>query len=564
MEQEGDHRSCGQAATDAPSRIEQAFDLLPSAILVLGEDLGLVACNRAAQHLLGLDRSPAAGTDLQHALASSRHLHATDQHVLADAIRSLGAGDVSETRIEIGQRRVFQLTGGGSPGARIVSIITEAANPRPPSSSSELDDLTGLLNRNAFRECLSDAEIEMRMNGRPVALLFLDLDRFKQVNDTLGHPIGDILLTRVAERMSKALRSEDIIGRLGGDEFGVLTTNVAPESIQALSDRLIDLVSRPYLVGGHLISIGVSIGAALMPEDAESADQLATCADLALYRAKDEGRGVLKRYLPEMSEQAAARRILELDLRKAVLLGEFELSYQPQMAIDGNRVVGFEALLRWNHPKRGRVSPLEFISLAEETGQIVAIGEWVLRTAVREASTWPETVSIAVNLSPVQFRSSTLVSIVADVLAETGLAPHRLELEVTEGVLLADERHNIALLAELQALGVRIAIDDFGTGYASLAYLKRFSFNKIKIDQSFVREMIDNPDSDAIVEAIVSLGSRLGMTTIAEGVETVEELARIRAHGCVAVQGYLTGRPMNDLDVRQLLGLQPQPQAARA
>jgi diguanylate cyclase (GGDEF)-like protein len=396
----------------------------------------------------------------------------------------------------------------------------------------------------------------MRTTGTPAALLYLDLDRFKQVNDTLGHPVGDALLVKVAERMRAALRGDDVVGRLGGDEFAVLTQAVDAEALATLGKRLIDLVSRPYLVEGHMLSVGTSIGLALMPEDADDVDRIAKCADLALYRAKEDGRGVLRRYAPEMDQRIQARRSLEFDLRKALALREFELFYQPQFDVDSGRATGFEALIRWRHPERGLVPPSGFVPLAEETGLIVPIGEWVLRTACAEAATWPEDVAVAVNLSPAQFRTGKLVQTVLSTLAATGLSANRLELEITESVLLDNDETNRAVLTQLHELGVRIAVDDFGTGYSSLAYLRSFPFDKIKIDQSFVREMASDADSEAIVRAVVDLGATLGMTTIAEGVETREELERIRAHGCTEIQGFLFGRPTPLEEVRALIAKQ--------
>lgn len=393
-----------------------------------------------------------------------------------------------------------------------------------------------------------------RVREQSAALLYLDLDRFKQVNDTLGHPIGDALLCKVAERMQSALRPGDVIGRLGGDEFAVLCEFDKPESLSLIGQRLIDLVSRPYLVDGHLVTVGASIGAALIPHDATEPDQLAKYADLALYRAKADGRGVMRYYLPEMAERAQARRLLEFDLRKALALRQFYLDYQPQFDTAWNRVSGFEALVRWQHPERGTVSPADFVPLAEETGLIVAIGEWVMRTAVAEASTWPQDVTIAVNVSPVQFRSGKLPDAVASILAETGVAPHRLELEITEGVLLDDGEANRVILTRLHELGVKIVIDDFGTRYSSLAYLQTFPFDKIKIDQSFVRDM--SSDSEAIVRAVVDLGNNLGIRTIAEGVETKEEFDRLRAHGCNSIQGFLFGAPAGPQDAHAIMARQ--------
>lgn len=533
--------SPSEPGRDKLERLGRVFDVLPDALMVFDPARNLVGLNAAARHILGIAE---AGAGLTETLARASRLDPSVRVAFAEALDRILSGEGGRTRLAGGLGRSYALGARTSDAGWVVSLTAEAG---------DAEGQPGLLDNAAFRECLSDAWIEVQ-GGKPgAALLYLDLDRFRQVNDTLGHAVAEALVARVAERMRKALRNDDVLARRGGNEFAILSHTTSVEAVEALGVRLIDLVSRPYLIDGHLVSISVSIGAAFMPTDAAGPDELVRCADLALDNAVKNGRGVLRCFRPEMSERASARRLLELDLRKAVLLGEFELFYQPQFAIDGRRLTGFEALLRWNHPTRGIVSPLEFVPVAEETGQIVEIGDWVLHTAAAEASSWPEHISVAVNVSPVQFRTRQLAASVEAALARSGLAPGRLEIEITEGVLLTDEEANLGILDTIQKLGVGIALDDFGTGYASLAYLKRFPFDKIKIDKSFVREMMSSTDSDAIVASIVSLGQMLGMMTIAEGVETNEEMTRIRAHGCKAVQGYLTGRPMTSRDARRFL-----------
>ena len=365
------------------------------------------------------------------------------------------------------------------------------------------------------------------------------------MNDTLGHPIGDALLRRVAERLVKAARRDDLVARLGGDEFAIVQVGAGqPEAAEALAGRLVDLVGRAYVVDGHMLNIGCSVGVALAPEDGDDPDTLLKNADLALYRAKADGRGVFRFFKPDMDAKMQARRSLELDLRRALALKEFDLAYQPQVSAHDGRVTGFEALLRWRHPERGQISPADFIPLAEEIGLINPIGEWVLRSACAEAARWPSDVSLAVNLSPVQFRGAKLASVVTNALAQSGLPAERLELEITEGALLDNTDTVLNMLNTLRSLGVRISMDDFGTGYSSLSYLQKFPFTKIKIDQSFVRSMDESPDCSAIVRAVIALGRSLGMKTTAEGVETEAQRDRIRAEGCTEIQGYLTGRPM--------------------
>ncbi|MFC7663388.1 putative bifunctional diguanylate cyclase/phosphodiesterase [Methylorubrum suomiense] len=394
--------------------------------------------------------------------------------------------------------------------------------------------------------------------GAPLAVLMLDLDRFKAVNDTLGHPVGDALLRKVAERLRNAARRDDVIARLGGDEFAILQVGQVgadqPLAAEALANRLVDLVGRTYVLDGQMLNVGVSVGIALFPDDGRLPDDLLKHADLALYRAKADGRGTYRFFEPAMNAAVQARRSLEIDLRRALALKQFTLVFQPQIRLETGEVSGFEALLRWHHPERGLISPATFIPLAEEIGVIVGIGEWALRTACREAARWAQPASIAVNLSPIQFRGGKLVETVTLVLAQTGLDPARLELEITEGALLDDTDGVLTVLNGLRHLGVRISMDDFGTGYSSLSYLQKFPFDKIKIDQSFVRGMAGSAECGAIVRAIARLGASLGMRTTAEGVETADQLDAIRAEGCTEVQGYLTGRPMPASEAFALLG----------
>ena len=417
------------------------------------------------------------------------------------------------------------------------------------------DALTGLPNRVRFNDCLDEALARQQRNGESVAVHCLDLDHFKSVNDTLGHPVGDRLLQQVAERLGRCLRKSDVVARLGGDEFAVVQTPIAgPAQASALASRLIEVVGEPFDLDGNEVIVGASVGIAIAPQDGDAPEALLRNADMALYRAKSDGRGTSHFFEPEMDRLLQARRMLELDLRKAFVQSEFELFYQPLVNVRSGQVIGFEALIRWRHPERGTVSPIEFIPLAEEIGLIVPLGEWILREACRQAATWPSDIHVAVNLSPVQFRNRGVVQAVLTALGYSGLAPHRLELEITESVLLGETEANISILHQLRGLGVRIAMDDFGTGYSSLSYLRSFPFDKIKIDRSFVREMVDRPDCVAIVRAVAGLGASLGIATTAEGVETVEQLDRVRAEGCTEVQGYLFSAPR---PASELAGLFP-------
>jgi diguanylate cyclase (GGDEF)-like protein len=423
------------------------------------------------------------------------------------------------------------------------------------------DALTDLPNRVLFREKLEDALSHAR-RGKGLALHCLDLDQFKAVNDTLGHPVGDALLQAVAARLLERTRDSDTVARLGGDEFAVVQTPIErPADAANFAERLIAMLDEPFVVAGHQIIIGTSIGIAVAPQDAEDADQLLKCADLALYRAKAEGRAVYRLFQAEMDAQMQARRALELDLRNALRGNQMELVYQPLIDLRTRSVAGFEALLRWRHPTKGPILPDRFIPLAEEIGAIVPIGEWVLRRACAVAATWPEQLpeqlKIAVNLSPVQFRSRGLVGIVAAALRDSGLAPDRLELEITETVLLNDTTATLATLHDLRALGVRIAMDDFGTGYSSLSYLRQFPFDRIKIDPSFIRELGTPGDCSAIVRAVTALSRELGMATTAEGVETREQLAALARAGCTDAQGYLFSRPVAETAIAELLRTMP-------
>jgi diguanylate cyclase (GGDEF)-like protein len=407
------------------------------------------------------------------------------------------------------------------------------------------DQLTRLGNRLMFSERLKAIAAQFRRETDLAAVLAINLDRFKAVNESLGRQVGDALLGVVAQRLCSALKPGDIAARLGGDGFGIVQTGQPqPQSAAALAKRLVDLLGRSYIIDGHVVSIGASVGVAVTAANAIDEDEVLRNSDLALSQAKQDGRATYRFFAPAMNDLMQERHRLEVDLRRALALREFALVYQPQVNLKSMRVNGFEALLRWHNPARGIVSPADFIPLAEEIRLIVPIGEWVIRTACREAARWPSPFNVAVNVSAVQFGSPTLVSTIVSALAESGLDPRRLEVEITESVLLKEREAALVILRELRAMGVRVAMDDFGTGYSSLSYLHSFPFDKIKIDRSFVRGYPEDPSGAEIVRAIAALGRALGMTTIAEGVETEAQLARVRADGCTDVQGYLISRPL--------------------
>jgi diguanylate cyclase (GGDEF)-like protein len=417
------------------------------------------------------------------------------------------------------------------------------------------DSLTGLANRARMRASLDQVIVQLQRNHRPVALFMLDLDRFKAVNDTLGHQTGDGLLKVVAQRLESCVGDKGLVGRLGGDEFQVIVSNYRNRTeLEDLAQRIISSLSQPYFISGSNISIGCSIGIAVAPDDGTDSEILIRNADLSLYDAKAEGRGRHRFFRTELLRQAQTRKILEDDLRQALDRGELWIAYQPVVSTADRSVVGYEALLRWNHPRLGAVSPAEFIPIAEDSGLIEQIGEWVLRTACDAASKWPRPVRVAVNVSPVQFARQALPAIVASALANSGLAPERLELEITESIFLNEDASTERMLRSLKETGLRLVLDDFGTGYSSLAYLKKAPFDKIKIDQSFVKGAAHDERNTAIIRAVVAIAETLRLETTAEGVETQDEVELIGRLGCSHIQGFVYGRPVKSEDVAASLG----------
>jgi diguanylate cyclase (GGDEF)-like protein len=407
------------------------------------------------------------------------------------------------------------------------------------------DSLTGLGNRLLFKEQLEEALKDVSITPHPLAVLFLDLDGFKAVNDTLGHSIGDMLLKSVATKLRDILPRTDRIARLGGDEFAILQISTTqPGSSIALAERIIEVIGQPCSIDGHDVTVGASVGIAVAHPGDMSTENFLKSADLAMYSAKSDGRGTYRMFDPEMDAIVQARRLLERDMRTALVQDRFRLFYQPLVNLQTKKVTVFEALMRWQHPERGMVPPSEFIPVAEEMGLIVQLGEWALRQACAEATKWPDGIRVSVNLSPLQFSKGNLVSTVMNALASAGLPASRLELEITESVLLEKSERHITILNQLRDLGVRISMDDFGTGYSSIGYLRSFPFDKIKIDQSFVRDLLVDEGSLAIVRAIAGLGVSFGMITTAEGVETEEQMRCLNLEGCIEVQGYLYSKPV--------------------
>ena len=467
----------------------------------------------------------------------------------------------TDSIVELRNGRTFKIRHRPMPGGGWVATHEDITEQRQSEVKIEYmahhDALTELANRVLLNERLEQTLGREEM----VAVHHLDLDQFKAVNDTFGHHAGDKLLKIVAERLRGLVRETDTIARMGGDEFVIVQAPIAdPADATSLAQRVIDLLSEPYDIDDHQAVIGASIGISVGPGDGTTPDRLLRNADLALYRAKGDGRGTFRFFEPVMDLQMQTRRVMEQDLRKALPAGEFELHYQPVVNLASNEISGFEALIRWNHPTKGMISPASFIPLAEEIGFIVPMGEWVIRQACATAAQWPENLHIAVNISAVQFRNPGLMQVIVGALAASGLQPTRLEIEITETVLLQNKETTLALLHQLRALGIRIAMDDFGTGYSSLTYLQCFPFDKIKIDRSFVKDITENTGSLNIVRAVAALANGMGMTATAEGVETSEQLDKITSEGCTEMQGYLFSKPLPAREIERLFlsGREPQ------
>ena len=486
-----------------------------------------------------------------------------DLERVADCLKILRNGKRSETIVlERTDGRSFSVHHEPTSDGGWVDTFTDITEQRRHESRiahmAHHDALTDLPNRALFYEHLSES-LGRRKPDESCAVFVLDFDDFKNVNDTLGHPAGDALLKEMAERLRKMTTEGGLAARLGGDEFAVVLSG-DEAAATAFASRLIDTAGGLYNLDGREISASVSIGITLAPNDGSTPESLLKNADLALYRAKDEHGGTFRFFEPQMDARIRAKRALEIDLRTAIIERQFELYYQPLVSIASGRITGLEALIRWNHPRRGRISPAEFIPLAEETGLIVPIGAWALQRACADAASWPDEISVEVNVSPVQFRrSSQLIAQVDAALAASGLPPHRLELEITESVVLNDDEFSLATLHQLRDAGIRIAMDDFGTGYSSLGYLRKFPFDKIKIDQTFVRDLNEDDSSVAIIRAIVGVSSSLHVITTAEGVETAQQLERVRREGCTEAQGFFFSapRPANEITY-MLRELRPQ------
>ena len=554
--------------------LRQIIDHIPSQITVKdARDRRYVLANRVAEVQFGLPNEAILGKTALDLFPSR-----LAERIAADDDASLRSADgllLDEHRWEgkssgslfITSRRIGIRDQNGEP-RYIINVVEDVTERRRAdekiSHLAHYDALTDLPNRVLFREQI-ERELQRTSRGEQFALLYIDIDEFKGINDSLGHHVGDELLKAVAARLRNCIREGDLVARLGGDEFAVIQTAVrnANDVVEFVA-RIHEAIREPFQCLGHLLSTDASIGIVLAPNDGTDLDQLIKNADLAMYGAKADGRRTYRFFEPAMDASAKARLLMQQDLRQALVDGGFEIHYQPLVDLLSDNVSGCEALLRWRHPERGMISPAEFIPVAEDTGLIVELGEWVLKTACAEAATWPDHIRIAVNVSPVQLKCQTLALKVAAALAASGLPASRLELEITEAVLIRDDEAALAILHQLRAIGVRIALDDFGTGYSSLSYLKRFPFDKIKIDRCFVSDIAEIDGSSAIVQAVVNIAAAGNMTTTAEGVETQQQKELLRALGCTEMQGYLFSAAKPGSEVRKLFDARRESVAAVA
>jgi diguanylate cyclase (GGDEF)-like protein len=540
-------------------RLDTAINNMSQGLLLYDSSERLVVCNQRYISMYGLSADvvkPGLGfRDLVVYRQKTGSFKGDVEAFVTSVRRNVALGKITHNTVEAGDGRLIQIVNQPLKNGWLTTHedITERTHAEEQIRHlAHFDALTDLPNRALFHQRLRQ-ELAQTAPDRQLAVLYIDIDEFKSVNDSLGHMIGDELLKSVAQRLSACIGSSDFIARLGGDEFAIVKTGVKDSAdVADLATRALDAIRAPYDCLGHQVTSDASIGIALVPQHGTDLDQILKNADLAMYAAKSAGRRTWRFFEPAMDAHVRARRMLETDLRKAIADEALEIYYQPCLSLLNNRITGCEALIRWRHPERGMVSPVEFIPIAEETGLINELGEWVLAKACAEATTWPEGVNLAVNVSPVQFKSGTLALKIVAALAASGLPANRLELEITEAVLIRDDDAALEILHQLRAIGVRIALDDFGTGYSSLSYLQRFPFDKIKIDRCFVNDLAEAGGS-SIVQAVVNIAAARHMTTTAEGVETPQQQELLRALGCTEMQGYLFSAPKPAEQVREIL-----------
>jgi diguanylate cyclase (GGDEF)-like protein len=533
-------------------RFDAAISNMSQGLVMFDRDERLVISNQRYIQMYGLRpdsvRLGCTLRDLIDLRVASGSFSGDPGQYIANLLASIEAGTPTSRLVELEDGRTIAVLNQPMPGGGWVATHEDITERRRAEMKiahmARHDALTDLPNRVLLRERLGEALAHVE-HGHRLAVLCLDLDQFKNVNDTLGHPIGDELLRAVAGRLRGCVRDTDTISRVGGDEFSIIQTDIVNATdAERLARRISEAITAPFDLHGHLVMVDTSIGIALAPADGTDVNDLLKNADMALYGAKADGRGVYRFFEPKMDARMKARRTLELALRKALEKGEFELYYQPVVNLRRQDVHCCEALIRWHHPERGIVSPGEFIPVAEEIGLIVALGEWVIRRACEDAAKWPDEICVAVNLSPTQLNNKSLLPTVLSALASSQLPAHRLELEITEAVLMQNTESTLKALHQLRSLGIRISMDDFGTGYSSLSYLRSFPFDKIKIDRCFINGLGDSSESAAIVQAVAGLAVSLSMTTTAEGVETRDQLDRVRELGCTDVQGFFYSPPV--------------------
>jgi diguanylate cyclase (GGDEF)-like protein len=560
VEKSHELKSANAQLSSAKAQTDAALNNMSQGLLMFDSSNRIVVCNRRYFEMYGI--FPEAAKPgctfrefLNHRVAAGSFCADDVEQYMANVLAAVGKRTISSQLTSLPDGRIISIINHPIEGGGWVAThedVTEAKlGEERISYEAHVDSLTGLPNRKVFCQQL-EQELKRVQRGERLALLYLDLNYLKQVNDTLGHPAGDKLLIDVADRLCGCVRDIDVVARLSGDEFAIIQKMLdQPSDAAALAVRIRKAILEPFDLDGHQVTVDISVGISIAPNDATNLDELMKTADMALYEAKNTGRGTYCFYEPEMNARIQARNQLEQDLQSALANGEFELFYQPIVSLEDNKVNSFEALLRWHHPERGLVSPAEFIPVAEDTGLIIPLGEWVLRTACAEAATWPDDIRVAVNVSSVQLTNKNLVNAVVGAIASSGIQQNRLELEITESVFIQNTLANIATLKSLHDLGVRFAMDDFGTGYSSLSYLLSFPFHKIKIDKCFIAALSDKNESHAIIRAVADLARSLKLRVTAEGVETAQQLQQIRILGCTEMQGYLLSPPLPAAELLQ-------------
>jgi diguanylate cyclase (GGDEF)-like protein len=554
--------SANAQLADAQAQTNAALDNMLQGLVMFDSSARFVVSNRRYLEMYGLSaeivrRGCPVRELLDHRVATGSFCADDVEQYMADILAAVGQGAALSKMTSLRDGRIISIVNqpmkDGGWVATHEDVTEEERAEERIAYAAQYDALTGLPNRKLFCEQLEQGLKRVR-RGEQLAVLYLDLDHLKHVNDTFGHSAGDKLLKGVADRLHSCVRDIDVVARLSGDEFAIIQTSLGqPSDAAALAVRVREAILEPFDLDGHQVKVDVSVGISNAPNDATELVELMKTADIALYEAKNAGRGTYRFYEPEMNARIQVRDQLERNLQSALANGEFELFYQPIVSLDDDKITSFEARLRWHHPERGIVLPAEFIPVAEDMGLIIPLGEWVLRTACAEAATWPDDIKVAVNVSSIQLTNNNLLNVIVGAIASSGIQPNRLELEITESVLIQNTFANLTTLKSLHDFGVRFAMDDFGTGYSSLAYLLSIPFHKIKIDRCFIAALSDKNESHAIVRAIADLARSLKLRVIAEGVETEQQLQQVRMLGCTEIQGYLLSPPRPAAEILQFL-----------